>query len=259
MDRSPVTTRRRKLIRGFTLLEILLGMSIFAIGGVAVLSLFISNANRAQRAANDSRAVNIAASVRGSLEAALRSPPLQLDSGERRLYPLSFPFATLDAGLSNLRSEAELDYQGNLQQLERSQTYFFELPEEPFKGSESSALAFTVLPKDLLDQDGRAMPVIGGGNVNRVWYMKPSTMGLAGKQGGDGVGEEVDIDDSDAYSFSFFITRSVERSPYEIGGQNPLLDGLYVVQLRVFQGYDATPGVTNEPIQEFTFTLNSQE
>jgi len=253
MERKPVTRKRRA---GFTLLEILLGMSIFAIGGVAVLSLFIANANRAERAANDSRAVNIAASVRSTLEAALRSPPMQLDGGERRLYPIAFPFATLDPAFSRLRSQAGVDYELNRPKLDSSKTYFFELPKDPFRGRDSTTQAFTVLPKDLLNQDGRAIEVLGGQAMNRVLFMKPSAIGLAGNER---LGDDLDIDDADAYAFSFFITRSVERSPYTIRGTKPLLEGLYVVQLRVFKGYDLTPGANNAPIQEFTFTLGSQE
>lgn len=245
--------RKRSTKLGFTLLEILLGMAIFAIGGVAVLSLFIANANRAERAANETRAVNIAASVRGVLEAALRSPPVQLDGGERRLYPISFPFATLQGDLSPLRS-ANNDYPQRIDEVENSVTYFFELPDGQFRGTTSNADAFSVLPKQLRNIAGEQVSGLNGQQENRVWFVKPTTFSIAGE---DELGGDIDLDDSDAYSFSLFITRSVERSHFETDGENRLLDGLYVVQLRVFKGYDFA-NQTNVPIQEFTFTLNAQ-
>jgi hypothetical protein len=78
--------------------------------------------------------------------------------------------------------------------------------------------------------------------------------------GSNQIGDRLDNDDGDIYSFNFRIDRSVARTdipdPAD-GGVKQLVPGLYVVRLRIFRAYD--PAVRNVPIHEMQFTIAATE
>lgn len=262
--------------KGFTLLEILLAIAIFALGGVAILSLFLAQATRAKHAADANRAIEIAATVRSTLEAALNSPPRVIGQANaaRFLYPVAFPFASLTNQSPRYGANKMGDGDSPVPHREfdtaQVPTWFLELPKQPFQGDgDRVRRGETVMffPSDLKDINGNAMssPSIGAdpGGLSRddlrVFYWKPEITSLIAKEK---LGSRLDTDDSDIYAFNFRVDRSVSRSdlPNPAGGaEKMLLPGLYVVRLRVFRGYDPEPGARNVPVQEFEFTIATTE
>ena len=238
----------RKANRGFTLVEVLLAMAIFAIGGVSILALFLANSTRAARAADRNRAVEIASSVRAALETAMIAPPVvQAGSGSQkdRLYQLALPQFTLDAPAVQATSSPTTE----------TPVYYFRLPTEPFVGGAKPPGQYTVLPRELLDITGKALKVANG--EPKAWYFRTTPLSRRTEKE---LGPTSDRDEREAYSFNFFIRRSVARSDIESSGRGAtrsLLEGLYVVQLRVYKGYDEQG--QNTPIEEFTFYLTATQ
>ncbi len=263
--------RRMHSTRGFTLLEILLSIAIFALGGVAILALFLSNTNRARQAADANRAVEIASTVRETIEAALASPPVVVGTGDnaRYLYPVAFPFASLTNLSTRSGPNQAIDGRSpvDLSRFENDPvpTYFLELPKDPYRGeAQGSAVrgrTVMFLPADLRDRQGNPARVRDyGGSTGqivsdlRVFYWKPDAMSIAGEAA---LGSGLDRDDADIYAFNFRIDRSVSRAdfPDPRGGGNMLLPGLYQLRLRVYRGYE--PGAL--PFEEFVFAIRALE
>ena len=245
--------------RGFSLIEILIAMVIFALGGIAILTLFISQYRNILEAAEMNRCMEIAESTRSALEASLQSTPTVIWTGPskdgfRKLYPFALPFATL-------RSFSPRDERAGvptIEELEESRTSFFELPQAPYTGDSSPPEAYTWLPRQFTDAKGVAIPIEDPGQArNAVWYMKPTVQTVSGK---NVLGKDIDLDDRDVYSFMVVIRKSVARSDVDnIGSKGKIpLDGLYVAQLRIFKGYDPRSTI-NAPIRVFNFTLVAAE
>jgi type II secretory pathway pseudopilin PulG len=259
----------RQSSRGFTLLEILLSIAIFALGGVAILALFLAFTDRARQAADANRAVEIASTVRETIEASLASPPIVVGTGEnvRYLYPIAFPFASL-VNLST-RSGPNQAKDGvspvDLTRFENDPvpTYYLELPKQPYRGEGAIQRGLTMmfLPGDLRDRTGAVARVLdlGAGASqtvanSMVFYWRPDSMSIAGERA---LGPGIDRDDADIYSFNFRIDRSVARADFNDprGGGKMLLPGLYQVRLRVYRGYQE-----NElPFEEFVFAVRALE
>jgi prepilin-type N-terminal cleavage/methylation domain-containing protein len=258
---------------GFTLLEILISIAIFAIGGVSILSLFLASANTARKAADANRAVDIATSVRSCIEAAVLAPPILVNREGRRtrLFPVAFPFASLknlSPRFGPNRANRDGDSRVKIKELENDAipSGYMELPYEPF-GGESNMVEgkhFTFFPKDMVDIKGDPVRVDADETIEaakdsdvRVFYCRPHAFSLVSK---DQLGPRLDSDENDVYAFNFFIRKSVARSALADpkGGGNKLLEGLYVAHVRVFKSYD--PNITNNrPVQEFQFTIAAME
>lgn len=263
----------RQIRGGFTLLEILLAIAIFALGGVAILALFIAQANKAKLAADANRAIDIAGTVRATIEAAVRANPRTIGTGEniRYLYPISFPFASL-ANESprygdNKQADGETTIDAQGWDSDPVLTYYIELPKEPFRGESQPVRGknVTFFPADLRNISGAVVssPRIGSapertGEELRVFYWKPDVLSVSGSRQ---IGDRLDNDDSDIYSFNFRIDRSVARTdlpdPADASVKQPV-PGLYVVRLRIFRAYDITSN-TNVPIHEMQFTIAATE
>jgi len=267
----------RHIRSGFTLLEILLAIAIFALGGVAILALFIAQANRAKLAADANRSIEIAASVRAALEAAVQAPPLVIGKGEtaRYLYPLSIPFASLTNLSPRYGENMEVggDTRTDVEGMDKDPVpaYFLELPKKPYRGNSANDVVrgetVMVYPMDLKDIKGSPVksPRLGAGgdktgNDLRVFYWTPDILSAAGK---NLIGERIDNDDSDIYSFNFRIDRSVARTDIpDVADPSvkSLVPGLYVVRLRVYRGYDPAPNTPEKFLtHEFQFTIAATE
>ncbi|NUQ35799.1 MAG: hypothetical protein HUU29_12765 [Planctomycetaceae bacterium] len=235
--------------------------AIFAIGGVALLALFLLHINDAAKAATANRALEIASSVRASLEASLRSPMTVQSGGvERTVYPFAFPFASLE-NLSP-RADVPLDFElaDNFRKLSDIPTVFFELPKKEWKGDFGDRSALSILPLDLMTREGIYLDpnrLDRDRQKNKVWYYKPTALTVIGDEKLDT--ETADLDDRDSYAFNILLRRSVMRAhrPPPGEGAKPVLPGLYVFHIRIFKGYD--PSVTNEPVYEFDMTLVAPE
>ncbi|MCA8938318.1 MAG: prepilin-type N-terminal cleavage/methylation domain-containing protein, partial [Planctomycetes bacterium] len=244
--------------KGFTLVEILVSIAIFAIGGVAILALFIAMSERQRQSAEITRGTEIAANVRNQLVACMKLP-IKRD-GERIYRQISFPFASLDPDIGRREKEAanrrfeSTDSVG-------TNTFFFELPREQYQGLEGFASnpdTVTNLPNELKDGGLREFKVGSPERDPLVFFCLPSAFNSVRDK--LDTPESVDFDDTGNYSFRVSIRRSTMRSEYSrnqagsrYDGQKELLQGVYVCQVRVYKGYKLGGG--NIPVVEETFTI----
>lgn len=252
------TARKR---RGFTLTEILVAMAIFALGGSAIVALFITNVRLARQAMDYTRAAEISRNVRSLLTQALSRP---IAIGTEPVYKFDYPGSSLTFKPNDFIRDYE---QGQTQAAGKDlggaplqNSVFFKLPKRMFdariEGEESQRPVQTWMPNDATDQAGLARAFTDG--RPEVFRLLPDKLRQAGARDG------LDPDDRMFYSFDFTIRRSLARSdvedPRNPGARSPLED-LFVVHIKVYKAYTfREPGgreSITDPIYEWDFYVSA--
>jgi prepilin-type N-terminal cleavage/methylation domain-containing protein len=259
---------RRTRRRGFTLTELLVALAIFALGGTAIMSLFLTNIRLSRQAMDYTRAAEITRNVRSLMTMSLTRPILLEEGGPGRdpvsMYQFYYPGTSLTADPQQFLRDYERGDRSASRAREEfggtsiENTVFFTLPTEMFSVGamdDQTGAYITRLPDQALDGRTGAQRTFEQGRSPRVFRFKPDSLRTAG------VIDGFDPDDRMFYQFDVNIRRSVARSS-AADPQNPdfmlPLEDLFVVHIRVFKGYefDADPA-DNDPYFEWDFYLNA--
>lgn len=244
--------------RGFTLTEILVALAIFALGGTAIMALFITNIRLSRQAMDYTRAAEITRNARSLMTQAV-SRPIVVGEDDR-IYQFSYPGTTLTLDPTQYREQYEQttttsgipeDLGGNAV----SNSIFFRLPVEPFNANNlgsASERMLVKLPSHGLSGNGASRNWEAGDPL--VFRFKPDSLRQAGVLDG------MDPDDRMAYQFDLQIRRSVLRAglPRQdgTGGMQPL-DDLFVVHIRIYKGFEFNADVQNDPYFEWDFYVSA--
>ncbi|MCC6466445.1 MAG: type II secretion system protein [Planctomycetes bacterium] len=250
----------RKARKGFTLTEILVAMAIFALGGSAIVALFITNQRLSRQAMDSTRAAEITRNVRSLLTQSL-SRPIQV--GDKTVYKFDYPGSSLtflpnkfmkDYEQGSYAKEIPTDLGGTPVE----NAVFFRLPAAMFQagttGEEALRPMLTSLPNDSMDSAGNPRSWENG--RPEAFRLLPDSLRRASALYG------LDPDDRMFYSFDFSIRRSLARSgvedPANPGFKLPLED-LFVVHVKVYKGFEyaeeAGEEVQNTPYYETDFYI----
>ncbi|MDC1142769.1 type II secretion system protein [Planctomycetota bacterium] len=263
----------RRTKKAFTLTEILIALGIFAIGGTAIMSLFITNIRLSQQAMDYTRAAEIQRNVRSLLTQAVTRPISVNESST--VYEFHYP----ETSLSFVPSEYLRDETGNSGSYAKpnmdviagtsvENTIYFKLPNEQF---DANLIDYDQLPTAGLKRKLTSLPNeacnVNGGQVSfpelpdgpQVFRFMPSVVRQSGLMDG------FDKDDRMFYSFDFSIRRSNARASVEQvknPGVKAPLEALYVVHLRVYKGFSLPEDnegdvVQNTPIYETDFYISA--
>jgi prepilin-type N-terminal cleavage/methylation domain-containing protein len=244
--------------RGFTLTEILVALAIFALGGTAIMTLFITNMRLSRQAMDYTRASEITRNVRSLMSMSLSRPIMvnQTDAVYQFYYPessLTFvPREYLDSYEGgDYAPSTDAPIGGSVS----SNMISFRLPRTGFNASVTGEgnlkNMVTRLPNDAATMTGAPMS-FKDGRKPEVFRLLPDTLRRSGAIDG------LDADDRMFYSFDLSIRRSVQRSGIndEQGNRIPL-DDLHVVHVKVYKGFDFTPDTINDPLFEWSFYVNA--
>lgn len=251
--------KRRTHNRGFTLTEILVALAIFALGGTAIMALFITNLRLSQQAMDYTRAAEISRNVR-SLMAKSLTRPIHRGRGAN-LHEFYYPGSSLtfvpddylteyEAGDSAGQAPSEADLGGGY----RDASIFYELPTEAFDATDADAASDTIvhLPRSARNSSG--VPRTIDGDEPDVFRLLPNDLRRVGALDG------LDPDDRMFYQFDLSVRRSVQRSsvedPLNPGTTLPLRD-LYVVHIRIYKGYDFEVEDAVQPYYEWDFNVSA--
>jgi prepilin-type N-terminal cleavage/methylation domain-containing protein len=251
----------RRSRKGFTLTEILVALAIFALGGTAIMALFITNIRLSRQAMDYTRAAEITRNVRSLMTQAV-SRPILIREGDS-IYQFYYPDTSL-----TFRPDQFVDSEGGTtgtgDVLDRNafggaaeNSVFFRLPTEPFNAAANSGAndrMVTELPTDGLNETGSPKPFAQGNP--RVFRFKPDMLRRAGAIDG-----ALDEDDRIAYQFDLQVRRSVLRSGVDdttsgAGGKQALED-LYVVHIKIYRGFEFEGDVRNDPFFEWDFYVTA--
>ncbi len=251
--------KNRNTIHGFTLTEILVALAIFALGGTAIMALFITNVRLSQQAMDYTRAAEITRNIRSLMTKSMTRP---INVGSDNIYEFYYPGSSLtfvpddyleeyETGELSAREPTESELGGGY----NDARIFFRLPDQPFNataGGDQENNSMTQLPKNALSSGG-GLRNFDGGNP-RVFRLLPDKLRRAGALDG------LDADDRMAYQFDMSVRRSVQRSSVE-DPDNPgftlPLEDLYVVHVRIYKGYEFEGDVENDPYFEWDFYVSA--
>lgn len=257
------SSHRHTRSRGFTLTEILVAMAIFALGGSAIVALFITNARLSRQAMDYSRAAEISRNIRSLLSQSLSRP---IVTNNEPVYKFDYPGASLTFRPTEyLRQyEQERTRGGDLKNYGGTpveNSIFFKLPTKPFsvavRGEDAQRQIMTWLPNHATDLAG--MPRSFANGRPEVFRLMPDKLRMSGALDG------LDPDDRMFYAFDFTIRRSVARAGVEDAAQPNMkapLEDLYVVHIKVYKGYsfkeeNSGTEVINDPYYEWDFYINA--
>ncbi len=250
---------QRRARRGFTLTEILVALAIFALGGTAIMALFITNVRLSRDAMNYTRAAEITRNARSLMTQAV-SRPIPYGESEN-LYAFYYPGTSLEFRPDHYirdiesRETASVPNEAAIGGDALSNTLFFRLPTLAFiaGGDMTGDQMVTDLPGDARTSSGAPRTWAQGGNP-RVFRFKPDRLRMAGATDG------LDEDDRMSYQFDLQIRRSVLRSGVEEatgrGGKQPM-DDLFVVHIRVYRGFEFDGDVITDPFFEWDFYVTA--
>jgi prepilin-type N-terminal cleavage/methylation domain-containing protein len=261
----PQTHKNFRRRRGFTLTELLVALAIFALGGTAIMSLFLTNIRLSRQAMDYTRAAEITRNVRSLLTKSM-SRPLYLREAEGEsisMYHFYYPGTSLSVTPQDFQQTFEAATPATLDPevyggTPEDNSVLFMLPREPFRASAADDLSdtyWTRLPTHALDRNGarRNWSESASQGDPLVFRFMPDSLRRAG------LIENIDQDDRMFYQFDVNFRRSVARSseedPILQGRKLPLRD-LYVVHVRVYKGFDFRPNVINDPYFEWDFYIN---
>lgn len=257
-------TRRR----GLTLTELLIAMAIFALGGSAIVSLFLVNARLSLQAINLTRAAEISRNVRSFLTVSL-GRPISLPDGSAPIYRFDYAGSSLQFSPSKYLLEREQNNNPQPLSAQEFEAYaglaednavYFRLPTELFNATlteQERADLMVDLPGEALSASGG--PRFNASNSPEVFRLLPDNMR------GSAIMRGYDPDERMFFSFDFSLRRSNLRSslitPDGAGGTQPLSD-LFVCHLRVYRGFDfasdnAGQAAENDPIFETSFHVTA--
>jgi prepilin-type N-terminal cleavage/methylation domain-containing protein len=247
---------RRNRRKGFTLTEILVALAIFALGGTAIMALFITNIRLSRDAMDHTRAAEITRNVRSLMTMSLSRP---IPAGDTQLYQFSYPGTSL-----TFNPRRHLDEEGRRRtgtaSLEAvggdpvANTIFFRLPTQTFNAQTFASAGdqmITRLPSNALQPTGSPR-AWGADGDPRVFRFVPDSLRRAGALDG------LDQDDRISYQFDMDIRRSVMRSSVQgRDGMNQPLEDLFVVHIRVYKGFEFEGDVQNDPFFEWDFYVTA--
>ncbi|MBX3460320.1 MAG: type II secretion system protein [Planctomycetes bacterium] len=244
--------------RGFTLTEILVALAIFALGGTAIMALFITNIRLSRQAMDYTRAAEITRNARSLMTQAVSRPIVVGDND--RIYQFSYPGTSLTLDPKQYREQFEQSAttSGVPDEVGGSavaNSIFFRLPTEPFNANALTSAGERMvvkLPSNGLQGNGSPRSWESGDPL--VFRFKPDMLRRSGALDG------LDADDRMAYQFDLQVRRSVLRAglPKQdgTGGMQPLED-LFVVHIRVYKGFEFNPDVQNDPYFEWDFYVSA--
>ncbi|MCB9894933.1 MAG: type II secretion system protein [Planctomycetes bacterium] len=248
-------TNRRK---GFTLTEILVALAIFALGGTAIMALFITNVRLSRQAMDYTRAAEFTRNIRSLMTQSL-SRPINLGDNDN-VYAFYYPESSLTFIPDEYRDHYETGQTGrdaledNIGGTPVSNTIFFRIPKVMFDANvtgDARKNMMTEIPRDALNSSGGTMNF---DREPRVFRLLPDHLRRAGARDG------LDPDDRMFYQFDIGIRRSVQRSSVPVakggGGKQPL-DDLYVVHVKIYKGFQFEGDVLNDPYFEWDFYVNA--
>lgn len=253
--------KRNQTRKGFTLTEILVALAIFALGGTAIMALFITNVRLSRQAMDYTRAAEITRNLR-SLMTKSMNRPINL-GGDDNIYEFYYPQTSLtfdsDAYIEDYE-ESETVVRDELSDVALGGGYedtriFFNLPTQVFSAdtiNTANQNTLVRLPEDALNSSGGARNFQEGNP--QVFRLLPDSLRRAGAVDG------LDEDDRMFYQFDMSIRRSVQRSSVEDPEnptQNAPLSDLFVVHVKIYKGFEYNEDVINDPYFEWDFYINA--
>ena len=252
---------RRSTRKGFTLTEILVALAIFALGGTAIMALFITNVRLSRQAMDYTRAAEITRNVRSLMTQSL-SRPINLNRDDN-IYAFHYPGSSLtfnpDEYLEDIENggatASEPPTEPFIGGPPTDNTVFFRLPKEMFNSAainyQDRTGQLTVIPRDSLTASGSTRSFDGPNP--QVFRLMPDALRRAHAVDG------LDPDDRMFYQFDVSIRRSVQRASVDstaISGSKQPLEDLFVVHVRVYKGFEYGD-VINDPYFEWDFYVNA--
>ncbi|MBZ0135147.1 MAG: prepilin-type N-terminal cleavage/methylation domain-containing protein [Planctomycetes bacterium] len=248
--------------KGFTLTEILVALAIFALGGTAIMALFITNVRLSRQAMDYTRAAEITRNVRSLMTQSL-SRPINLNKDDN-IYAFYYPGSSLSFNPDTYRERFETGAtssgetnEANIGNPPTDNIVFFRLPKQMFNSPainyQEPTGQLTVIPRDTLTSAGTSRSF--DGPRPQVFRLMPDA--LRRSRAIDGL----DPDDRMSYQFDVSIRRSVQRASVDAtdasGAKQPLED-LFVVHVRVYKGFEFGD-VVNDPYFEWDFYVNASK
>jgi prepilin-type N-terminal cleavage/methylation domain-containing protein len=247
--------------RGFTLTEILVALAIFALGGTAIMALFITNVRLARQAMDFTRAAELTRNIRSLMTESL-SRPIPVNDTDN-IYAFYYPDSSLtfnpneyldyyEGGKLAKTATADRDaLKDNIGGSPALNTVFFRLPKNPYDANiqgDAQKNVVTEIPRDALNSSGDKKNF---DIAPRCFRLLPDHLRRVGAV------EGLDPDDRMFYQFDISVRRSVQRSgaTRPDGAKQPL-DDLYVVHVKIYKGFEFEGDVINDPYFEWDFYIN---
>lgn len=248
--------------KGFTLTEILVALAIFALGGTAIMALFITNVRLSRQAMDYTRAAEITRNIRSLMTQSV-SRPVNLNQNDN-IYAFYYPGSSLTYNPDDYRDRFETGEtmteppnEVNVGGPPTDNTVFFRLPKQQFNSAainyQDTSGQLTIIPRDSVTSSGTQRS--WEGTEPQVFRLMPDSLRRAGALDG------MDPDDRMFYQFDISIRRSVQRASVDsttTTGQKQALDDLYVVHVRIYKGFEFGD-VINDPYFEWDFYVNAAQ